>query len=438
MRRGPPPVAVAEMGVGVRLGDLSRQLRRHFYEVLAPIDRGDFRWEFLVPWANKTLTRTDKFIVCSAFIGTSFVAQTLLDPGASVGVHLSYIAQFFSYAMGDPIGFRLLAVLTSILEIAGNLLEQKGSGAIISGVDVQNWWDIDVEDAFPVFYDQLFIFINGYYILRWVLNWEAFVAGIEWEPQVEQLYADCFNPLGFRRAQFARLLRDASFEQADGEARTLCVQGEPLDSLYVLINGTIEVRIAGRVATTLQPYQLVGEASLLENLQSKDGELFPPARATIVAEPGAAYARWSHRSLFQLQREEDSDFGYAIQLMIARTLSSKLDQARKETRMLRASAASGIDALSGRKTWGRLKEGTAALQSQSLTVGAAQAASVEAQALASRAEEQERTIAQLRSQLTTAQKQSSELTAGFVALSVFLGLLLTGFRAETGMSELQM
>mmetsp|Transcript_70663 Transcript_70663/g.212523 ORF Transcript_70663/g.212523 Transcript_70663/m.212523 type:complete len:125 (+) Transcript_70663:54-428(+) len=124
--------------------------------------------------------------------------------------------------------------------------------------------------------------------------------------------------------------------------------------------------------------------------------------------------------------------------MIARTLSSKLDQARKETRMLRASAASGIDALSGRKTWGRLKEGTAALQSQSLTVGAAQAASVEAQALASRAEEQERTIAQLRSQLTTAQKQSSELTAGFVALSVFLGLLLTGFRAETGMSELQM
>ena len=38
----------------------------------------------------------------------------------------------------------------------------------------------------------------------------------------------------------------------------------------------------------------------------------------------------------RLQREEDSDFSYAIQLMIARTLSRKLESARKETRMLRA------------------------------------------------------------------------------------------------------
>ena len=58
-------------------------------------------------WPNKTLSTVDQFIVCSTFIGLSFTLQTLADPGASVGVHLSYIAQFFSYAMGDPIGFRL-------------------------------------------------------------------------------------------------------------------------------------------------------------------------------------------------------------------------------------------------------------------------------------------------------------------------------------------
>ena len=84
-----------------------------------PLDKGDFRWEFLVPWNNKTLTTLDKFVVCSTFIGLSFTLQTVYDPGASVGVHLSYIAQFFSYAMGDPIGFRLLAVLTAVLEIGG-------------------------------------------------------------------------------------------------------------------------------------------------------------------------------------------------------------------------------------------------------------------------------------------------------------------------------
>ena len=49
------------------------------------MDKGEFRWEFLVPWVNRTLTATDKFIVCSTFIGASFVAQTLFDPGASVG-----------------------------------------------------------------------------------------------------------------------------------------------------------------------------------------------------------------------------------------------------------------------------------------------------------------------------------------------------------------
>lgn len=29
---------------------LSPSLRRRIYETLAPLDRGDFRWEMLVPW----------------------------------------------------------------------------------------------------------------------------------------------------------------------------------------------------------------------------------------------------------------------------------------------------------------------------------------------------------------------------------------------------
>ena len=155
---------------------LSVGVRRWIYKQLEPIDQGDFRWEFLVPFNNKTLTTLDKFIVCSAFIGVSFAAQTLFDPGASVGVHLSYIAQFFSYAMGDPIGFRSLAVLTSILEIAGNLFETKEQGMILTGVDfnlANAFANINEEDVFPILYDQLFIVINGYYIVRWLLGQEV-------------------------------------------------------------------------------------------------------------------------------------------------------------------------------------------------------------------------------------------------------------------------
>ena len=143
---------------GTGVSDLTIRLRRWLYYTLEPLDKGDFRWEFLVPFNNKTLTSTDKFIVCSAFIGLSFTLQTLYDPGASVGVHLSYIAQFFSYAMGDPIGFRLLAVLTSVLEIGGNLFETKQNGAIVNGADfniINALNSVDAEDVFPIFYDQV-------------------------------------------------------------------------------------------------------------------------------------------------------------------------------------------------------------------------------------------------------------------------------------------
>jgi len=155
---------------------LSVAVRRWLYKTIEPLDKGDFRWEFLVPFNNKTLTSFDKFIVCSAFIGVSFTTQTLFDPGASVGVHLSYIAQFFSYAMGDPIGFRLLAVLTAVLEIGGNLFETKEAGMIVNGADfnlMNAFANVNEEDVFPIFYDQLFIVINGYYILRWLLTQEA-------------------------------------------------------------------------------------------------------------------------------------------------------------------------------------------------------------------------------------------------------------------------
>jgi len=252
-----------------------RGLRRRAYEVLAPLDRGDFRWEFLVPWTNKTLSTTDKFIVCSVFIGLSFTLQSVFDEGASVGVHLSYIAQFFSYAMGDPIGFRLLAVLTSILEIGGNLLEENSGGLFVGGLR-SDWWIPDTEDVFPVLvravgippatpcacpwgsldaalagsrvvltlarpssrvltwpllgaqYNQFFIVINAYYILRWLLNREALVAALDWPQEGQKVYTDCFAQLGFNRAQFSRLLAEASFESAEDDTEVLiCVQVRP-------------------------------------------------------------------------------------------------------------------------------------------------------------------------------------------------------------------
>ena len=348
----------------------------------------------------------DKFIVCSCFIGLSFTLQTLADPGASVGVHLSYIAQFFSYAMGDPIGFRLLAVLTSILEIFGNLFERKSEGLMVSGLATPDLFqalrETNDEDLFPVFYDQLFIIINLYYILRWLLSRDEVAVSIEWSKQEEELYSNCFAGLGFRRAQFSRLLRSATFVNASEASDVLTVQGEPIYDLVVPLSGEVEVRVDGAVATTMRPYQLVGEASLLENLQSTDGKLHMPSRATVVAASGSSYVRWPQSAFYELQEDEDRDFAYAIQLMIARSLSDKL----KAARLAQGRAESERGKASSSADGALRSEGTAA----------------EVKAVLARAERSERRVATLEQQLEVSQAELSDLKTITVFSACLAGL----------------
>ena len=63
---------------------------------LATLDRGEFRWEFLTPWVDRDLTRTDKVIVCSTFIGLAIGVQELVEPSTAVWKSTSV-----SGALGD-------------------------------------------------------------------------------------------------------------------------------------------------------------------------------------------------------------------------------------------------------------------------------------------------------------------------------------------------
>jgi len=391
------------------LDRLLNPLRRKVYTVLKPVDKGEFRWEFLVPWVNRTLTATDKFIVCSTFIGASFVAQTLFDPGASVGVHLSYIAQFFSYAMGDPVGFRTLAVLTSIFEIAGDLFETKNAGWITGANFIASeWYVVDAEDVFPILYNLLFVIINSYYILRWLVTREALLNALEWSEDSENVYRGCFKPLGFQRAQFSRLVPFTHVEtNAANESIPLTVQGEPLTDVFVLLEGTLEVRVSGTLATRLPPFQLVGEASLLENLQSPGGSLQQAARATIVALPGTKYVRWSQSTFFDLQQEEDGQFAAAVQLMIARTLSRKLGDARSQTGRRAVPASRGRSGARGDESSG-----------------------AEAQALLARTARQQERVAELELELAQSKAMVSEMTGLLFAVACLVGIATFSVRGE--------
>jgi len=342
-RRARPAMAKMQDGEGedavkdgLKAGWL--QVRRTVYNQLRKLDQGDFRWEFLVPWVDRKLTEVDKFIVCSSFIGIALAIQTATDPGASVGVHLAYIAEFFQYALSTPIGYRSLAILNAALEIVGNVFERGGNGLILSGFrppDLTAMPDfktilqqIDDDNIFPIFYDQLFIVINGYYLLRFLLNREEDFEVLEWGEDQQILYDRCFAPLGLSRAQFQRLLESATFITAGPGGDVLTAQGEPTANLHVPLSGMVEVRVDGVVATRLPAFSLIGDASLLDNLQSPDGSYSPPARATVVAAEGARYVTWAQTALYELQCEEDSEMAMVVQRMIARSLSEKLKTAR--------------------------------------------------------------------------------------------------------------
>ena len=74
----------------------AQKLRRGLYNTLVPLDRGDFRWEFLVPWLpkDKMMTRTEKFIVFSVFIAIALIVQDRYDKAASISGHLGYIVSY--------------------------------------------------------------------------------------------------------------------------------------------------------------------------------------------------------------------------------------------------------------------------------------------------------------------------------------------------------
>ena len=295
---------------------------------LATLDRGEFRWEFLTPWVDRDLTRTDKVIVCSTFIGLAIVSQELIEPSTALAQHLSYVATFFSYAAGDQVVYRAIAILASLLEIFAYGVED---GAFLLR-----------EDAIPEGYNIIFIIVNSYYVLRWALNRSDMVGLGLLDATETELYKRCFEPLGVGAYQYVKLLRDAVW-CAPTEETPLTVEGEPVTQLFVSVSGDFDVVSGGRRVATLPEYQVIGEVALLENLQSKDGAFHQAARATVLAEPGSRYVAFSQKALYELQLADEA-FAAAMRLAIARTLSHKLGAARASTGALLAQRNNEEDA----------------------------------------------------------------------------------------------
>ena len=310
---------------------LSQQLGRALVTPLVDafdksgLDRGDFRWEFLVPWLEEgdELSRVDEAIVGATFVVAALALQIVVDPDNTISDHLSYIFFFLSYAVGNQIGFRLIAIVASSLEIISHVLE-KPQG---------------VADVVPVTYNILFLIINIYYALRYQLGRQR----LDLTDLDETLYLKAFEPLGIRRSQFRQLMSFATAHDVSEEAGANVVvfqEGTPLTSLFVSLDGNMDVVKGDVPVATLEPYQLIGEVALLENVNDDSSEFL--ARATLVAEPGARYLSWTQADWYSLMKK-DTEFAYATQLMISRTLSRKLGKAREEQGVMCDTAFSLFD-----------------------------------------------------------------------------------------------
>ena len=73
--------------------------------------------------------------------------------------------------MGDPIGFRTLAVLTSVLEIGGTLFEQKEAGLIVNGADFNLANALANVNGLPTTYGVTEALISA--LFTWFMFWQA-------------------------------------------------------------------------------------------------------------------------------------------------------------------------------------------------------------------------------------------------------------------------
>lgn len=217
---------------------------------------------------------------------------------------VSYLVFFFAYAIANNSTLRQLAILGSTFEIFAFLFDEGGP---------------ERAEIVPVSYELLFIVINSYYALRaYIAEQPVELADVE-----RRVYEACFQPTGLSPRQFVKLLERAEWHvSVDGEL--LCEQGAPVKDVFVPLSGNFSIVTAerGRVAL-IGLYNLVGEVSLLENLQSAGGSFHKRAIASMLAEPGSTYVRWPQRAFYELM-QEDADFAGAMQLMISKALSRKL------------------------------------------------------------------------------------------------------------------
>ena len=202
--------------------------------------------------------------------------------------HLSYVLIAISYWLTDIFWLRLVAIVGLSFEI---LYFSFSGGDLRTGIG----WDL------------VFIGINAYQLYRLVQD----RLSLRLPEADRELLRSVLT--GLDDAQIARLLLAGEFcEIADGT--TLAKEGEPLERLYFLCAGRVDVTIGRRAVSNLERGNFVGEVAFLTE---------KPATATVIADGAVRALVFDKDRLTRFFRNE-SDVAGLIYQLLGRELAHKM------------------------------------------------------------------------------------------------------------------
>ena len=206
---------------------------------------------------------------------------------AVVAGHLAFGLIAFSFIVKDILYLRLVSILASLFSVFYN-------------------WVIPVEPMWiPIGWNFVFVALNLYHIA--VIVYEK--RPVHMSPKHKELYETMFKDL--TPVEFLKITKLADWEHfKSGEV--IIQERHAVETLNLIYNGTVNVKVGGKKVAELKDGQFVGEMSFLTE---------KPATATCVVKHDAELLVWRQREFKELLKRNPSLY-YSIQSLLSTQLVS--------------------------------------------------------------------------------------------------------------------
>ena len=206
---------------------------------------------------------------------------------AVVAGHLAFGLIAFSFIVKDILYLRFVSILASLFSVFYN-------------------WVIPVEPMWiPIGWNFVFVALNLYHIA--VIVYEK--RPVHMSPKHKELYETMFKDL--TPVEFLKITKLADWEHfKSGEV--IIQERHAVETLNLIYNGTVNVKVGGKKVAELKDGQFVGEMSFLTE---------KPATATCVVKHDAELLVWRQREFKELLKRNPSLY-YSIQSLLSTQLVS--------------------------------------------------------------------------------------------------------------------